>query len=190
MSERTRTFTWEDPLDMADAIRELSGLERLRRVMSGELPPPPMARLMDIALVEASEGRAVFEATPSEFHYNPTGVVHGGFAATLLDSAMGCAVHTLLPAHVGYTTLEFKINFLRAITLATGRLRATASVLHAGRTTALADGRLEDMNGRLYACATTTCLILGGDATEVGGGRSEVGGGRSEVGGRKSRVSR
>jgi uncharacterized protein (TIGR00369 family) len=160
MSERVRTFRWDDPAEMADAIRELSGLERMRRVIDGGLPPPPMARLMDIALVEASEGRAVFEATPSEFHYNPIGMVHGGFAATLLDSAMGCAVHTVLPARVGYTTLEMKINLIGAITIETGRLRAIGAVLHAGRTTALADGRLEDAGGRLYAFATTTCLIL------------------------------
>jgi uncharacterized protein (TIGR00369 family) len=160
MSERTRTFSWHDPFEMADAIHELSGLERMRRVIAGKLPRPPMAALMDIALVEASEGRAVFEATASEFHYNPIGMVHGGFAATLLDSAMGCAVHTMLPARVGYTTLEFKINLLRAIGTDTGKLRGIGSVLHAGRTTALAEGRLEDAGGRLYAYATTTCLIL------------------------------
>jgi uncharacterized protein (TIGR00369 family) len=160
MSERTRTFSWHDPAELADAVRELSGLERLRKVIAGELPPPPMAGLMDIALVDASEGRAVFEATASEFHYNPLGMVHGGFAATLLDSAMGCAVHTMLPARVGYTTLEFKVNLLRAITVDTGRLRAVGTILHIGRTTALAEGRLEDPGGRLYAFATTTCLIL------------------------------
>jgi uncharacterized protein (TIGR00369 family) len=160
MSERTRTFSWDDPLAMASAIEELSGLERLQQMLTGTLPPPPMARLMDIRLVEATEGRAVFEASPAECHFNPIGVVHGGFAATLLDSAMGCAVHTKLPARVGYTTLELKVNFIRAITLATGPVKAIGTVIHAGRTTALAEGRLESTDGTLLAHATTTCLIL------------------------------
>ncbi|MGE0460507.1 MAG: PaaI family thioesterase [Vicinamibacterales bacterium] len=160
MSARTRTFSWDDPLAMARAIEDLSGLERMRQVIAGALPHPPIARMMDIRMVEASEGRVVFEATPSEFHYNPIGVVHGGFAATMLDSAMGCAVHTKLPARVGYTTLELKLNFVRAVTLATGPVHAIGTVLHAGRTTALAEGRLESADGTLLAHATTTCLIL------------------------------
>jgi uncharacterized protein (TIGR00369 family) len=160
MNERTRTFSWDDPLAMARAIAELSGLDRMRQIIAGTLPPPPIARLMDIRLVDASEGRVVFEGTPAEFHYNPIGVVHGGFAATLLDSAMGCAVHTKLAARVGYTTLELKVNFVRAITLATGPVRGIGTVIHAGRTTALAEGRLESADGTLLAHATTTCLIL------------------------------
>lgn len=160
MNGRTRTFGWDDPLAMANAIADLSGLERMQRMLAGTLPPPPIAELMAIRLVEASEGHAVFEATPSEFHYNPIGVVHGGFAATILDSAMGCAVHTTLPARVGYTTLELKVNFVRAITTATGPVRAIGRVIHAGRTTALAEGRLERADGTLHAHATTTCLIF------------------------------
>ena len=113
MSDRTRTIHWDDPVAMADAIAALSGLERMRQVVAGALPPPPIAQLMNIRLVDAAEGRAVFEGVPDEYHYNPIGMVHGGFAATLLDSAMGCAVHTTLPAGVAYTTLEFKINFVR-----------------------------------------------------------------------------
>lgn len=160
MSARTRTFGWDDPLAMARTIEDLSGLERMQRVLGGTLPPPPMARLMDIRMVEATEGRVVFAATPAEFHFNPIGVVHGGFAATILDSAMGCAVHTKLPARVGYTTLELKVNFVRAITLATGQVKAIGTVIHAGRTTAVAEGRLESADGTLLAHATTTCLIL------------------------------
>lgn len=159
MDQRSRTVTWQDPLEMAATISALSGLERMRRVISGELAAPPIAQLMNIRLVEANEGLAVFEGTPAEYHYNPIGMVHGGFAATLLDSAMGCAVHTMLPARVGYTTLEFKVNFVRPLKASTGAVRAVGTVLHAGRTTALAEGRLV-AGDTLYAHASTTCLIL------------------------------
>lgn len=128
-------------------------------VVNGELPPPPMARLMDIRLVEVEKGRAVFHGTPQEFHYNPLGSVHGGYGATLLDSAMGCAVHTVLDAGDIYTTLEFKINFLRAMTHETGEVKGIGTIVHAGRTTAIAEGRIEDAAGKLYAFATTTCQI-------------------------------
>jgi uncharacterized protein (TIGR00369 family) len=160
MSTRTRTFSWDDPLEMAAAIAELSGLERMRRVIAGELPQSPIARLMNVLMVEAGEGRAVFEGVPQEYHYNPIGMVHGGFAATMLDSAMGCAVHTTLPARVAYTTLELKLNFLKPVKTDTGLVRAIGTVIHAGRTTALAEGRLVSADGTLYAHATTTCLIF------------------------------
>ena len=160
MSDRRRTISWDDPLAMAAAISELSGLERMRRVISGELPAPPIARLMNIRLVEAEAGRVVFEGTPEEYHYNPIGMVHGGFAATILDSAMGCAVHTLLPARIAYTTLEFKVNFVKPITAETGLVRAIATVLHGGRSTSLAEGRLVAADGTLHAHATTTCIIF------------------------------
>jgi uncharacterized protein (TIGR00369 family) len=160
MIDRTRTITWHDPLEMAAAIAELSGLERMRRLIAGDLPAPPIAQLMNIRLVEADQGRAVFEGVPEEYHYNPIGMVHGGFAATILDSAMGCAVHTMLPARVTYTTLEFKVNFVRPMKTGTGPVRAIGTVLHAGRTTALAEGRLVSADGTLYAHATTTCLLL------------------------------
>jgi uncharacterized protein (TIGR00369 family) len=160
MSERTRTFSWDDPLEIAAAISGLSGLERMRQVISGELPVPPIAQLMNIWLVEADAGRVVFEGTPAEYHYNPIGMVHGGFAATILDSAMGCAVHTLLPARVAYTTLEFKMNFVKPIKVSTGKVRAIGTVLHGGKTTSLAEGRLVALDGTLLAHATTTCLIF------------------------------
>jgi uncharacterized protein (TIGR00369 family) len=160
MADRTRTFTWDDPLAMASTIQGLSGLERMRQVIAGSLPAPPMARLMNIRLIEASEGRAVFEGEPAEYHYNPIGMVHGGFAATLLDSAMGCAVHTMLPTGAAYTTLEFKINLVRALKISTGRVLGIGTVIHSGRTTSIAEGRLESENGTLFAHATTTCLIF------------------------------
>lgn len=160
MSTRTRTFSWDDPLEMAAVIADLSGLERMRRVIAGELPQSPIARLMNFLMVEAGDGRAVFEGVPEEYHYNPIGMVHGGFAATMLDSAMGCAVHTTLPARVAYTTLELKLNFLRPVKTDTGLVRAIGTVIHAGRTTALAEGRLVSADRTLYAHATTTCLIF------------------------------
>ena len=128
-------------------------------VINGELPPPPMAQLMDIRLVDVEKGKAVFRGTPQEFHYNPLGSVHGGYGATLLDSAMGCAVHSVLEAGDTYTTLEFKINFLRALTHETGEVRGIGTIVHAGRTTAIAEGKVEDASGKLYAFATTTCQI-------------------------------
>ena len=111
--KRTRTVTWEDPHALAEAGRGLSGLEYLQKIIAGELPRPPISALMDFGLTELSEGRAVFTVEPAEYHYNPIGVVHGGLAATLLDSAMGCAVQSMLPAGAGYTTLEIKVNYVR-----------------------------------------------------------------------------
>lgn len=159
-AERARTFQWSDPVESAKAGMRMSGLEYLRAMIAGELPGPPIAWTLDFTLAEVEEGRAVFAINPAEFHYNPIGMVHGGVAATLLDSAMGCAVHTLLPAGVGYTTLEIKLNYLRAMTRDTGPVRAIGTVIHAGRTTALAEARLEDAAGKLLAHATSTCMIL------------------------------
>jgi uncharacterized protein (TIGR00369 family) len=157
--KRERTHTWDDPTPRSDRMTTMSGIEVLRLVISGELPQPPMAHLMDIRLVQVDPGKALFLGTPGEFHYNPLGTVHGGFGATLLDSAMGCAVHTTLDAGDAYTTLEFKINFVRPLVLTTGEVRGIGTVVHVGRTTALAEGRIEDAAGKLYAFATSTCLI-------------------------------
>ncbi|MEX2194108.1 MAG: PaaI family thioesterase [Thermoleophilaceae bacterium] len=158
---RTRTIAWEDPVAAFERGRELSGIDYLRAIMDGELPPPPIAALMGFAPVEAEEGRVVFAVEPGEHHYNPIGVVHGGLAATLLDSAMGCAVQTLLPAGVGYTTLEVKVNYVRPMTRDTGRVLAEATVLHRGGRVATAEGRVFAQDtGKLLAHATTTCLIL------------------------------
>ena len=157
---RTRTFSWQDPLPTARAARGLSGLEFLRKIIAGELPQPPIARTLDYALVEAAEGRAVFAITPGEIHYNPIGMVHGGIPCTLLDSAMGCAVHSTLPPGVGYTTLELKVNIIKAIGKDSGPLRAEGRVIHVGRSTGVAEGKIVDAKGTLYAHATTTCMIL------------------------------
>jgi uncharacterized protein (TIGR00369 family) len=157
---RSRTFTWRDPRITLERSREMSGMEFLRAVLCGELPPPPIAELMEMRLAEVEEGRVVFASQPREFHYNPIGAVHGGFAATLLDSAMGCAVGSVLPAGVSYTTLEIKINLVRALTDTTGPVTAQGQVIHVGKRTATAEGRLTDATGGLYAFGTTTCLII------------------------------
>jgi uncharacterized protein (TIGR00369 family) len=153
-----RQFTWEDPAIWQSA-RDLSGLECLQRAIAGAFPPPPMARLMDIILIEVTKGRAVFAASPSDFHYNPLGTVHGGFGATLLDSAMGCAVHSTLEAGDLYTTLELKVNFLRPLMSGMGEVRGIGQVINTSRSTALAEGRIEGADGKLYGFATCTCLI-------------------------------
>jgi uncharacterized protein (TIGR00369 family) len=160
---RERTFTWGDPLPGARAARQMTGIEYLRAMMAGEFPPPPIALTLGFTLDEVEEGRAVFGVEPAEYHYNPIGMVHGGVAATLMDSAMGCAVHSRLPAGVGYTTLEMKINLLRAITLDTGPVRCEGTLIHLGRTTALAEAKMTDASGRLLAHATSTCMLLRAD---------------------------
>ena len=157
---RERTVAWDDPLVGGRAARTMSGMEYLRAMMRGEFPPPPIAMTLGFTLHEVDDGRAVFGVEPAEFHYNPIGMVHGGVAATLMDSAMGCAVHTRLPAGVGYTTLEMKVNLLRAITMDTGPVKCEGTLLHLGRTTALAEARITDAAGRLLAHATSTCLIV------------------------------
>jgi uncharacterized protein (TIGR00369 family) len=157
---RTRTVTWEDPRALAEAGRNLSGLEYLRKIVEGSLPRPPISALLNFGLAELGEGRAVFTVEPAEYHYNPIGVVHGGLAATLLDSAMGCAVHSTLPAGAGYTTLEIKVNFVRPMTAGTGVVRCEAQVVYIGGRTATAEGRIVDESGKLYAHATTTCIIF------------------------------
>ena len=159
---RSLTVTWEDPLAAFEEGRKLAKpIDYLRAIRDGKLPPPPIAKLLGMDLVEVEEGRAVFQLTPAEQHYNPIGVVHGGLAFTMLDSAMGCTVQTLLPPGKGYTTLEIKANLVRAITLKTGPIRAIAKIVHMGKQTATAEARLEDAAGKLYAHGTSTCIILG-----------------------------
>ena len=157
--KRERTHSWDDPAPFGQRMATQPGLKVLQLVINGELPQPPMAHLMGIHLAEVENGKAVFKGTPAECHYNTLGTVHGGFAATLLDSATGCAVHSTLDAGDAYTTLELKVNFLRPLTHATGEVRGVATVIYSGRTTALAEGRIEDAGGKLYAFATSTCLI-------------------------------
>jgi uncharacterized protein (TIGR00369 family) len=158
--ERRREYTWQDPAAMAELVGQRSGLELLQAIVAGTLPKPPIADTLNYDLIEVHEGHVVFEVVPNEYHYNPLGVVHGGLAATLLDSAMGCAVHSALPAGVRYTTIELKVNYIRAMTMTTGRVRAEGSVIHIGGRVGVAEGRIVDVEGRLYAHATTTCVIF------------------------------
>lgn len=137
-----------------------SGLEIMQAMMEGELPYPPMARTLDFLVVEVAAGRAVFQGTPGANHLNPMGTVHGGWYATLLDSALGCAVQTMLPAGRGYTTAELGVNLVKAIGPQVQRVRAEGEVLHCGRQLATAQARLVGPDGTLYAHATTTCLVF------------------------------
>ena len=158
---RSLNVTWDDPIAAFAAGKALAGIDYMKEMIAGRIAPPPIMRLMGFRLAQVGEGLAVFECEPGEQHYNPIGVVHGGLAMTLLDSAMGCCVHTRLAAGTGYTTLEAKVNMVRAITAKTGTIRATGKVIHLGGKTATAEARLEDAAGKLYAHGTTTCIILG-----------------------------
>lgn len=146
-------------VDLA-TLASRSGLEMIQGLCDGRTPPPPIGESVDMLPVEATSGRTVFQGQPARRFYNPIGSVHGGWIATLMDSAVGCAVHTALPQGQGYTTLELKVNYLRAVTDTSGPLRAEGRVIHLGRQTAIADGRLYDASGRVYAHATTTCLVF------------------------------
>lgn len=144
-----------------EEIGRLTGLELMQRMVAGELPPPTIAELLDMRPVEIDEGLAVFEMTPDQRMMNPIGSIHGGIAATILDSCMGCAVHTTLPAGAGYTTAQLNLHYLRPMQPGMGPVRATGTVIHRGRTQSTAEGRLVDARGKLIAHGTTTCLILG-----------------------------
>lgn len=137
-----------------------SGLEVFDGMLAGEFPYPPICETLDFFLVEKEFGRAVFQGRPSLAHYNPLGTVHGGWYCTLLDSALGCAVHTTMPAGRSYTTLEIKVNMVRALSVKVPLVRAEGKVVHSGRQSATAEGRLYDAAGKLYAHASTTCLVF------------------------------
>jgi uncharacterized protein (TIGR00369 family) len=154
------TRTTDEEEDRAEGRRALSGLEYMRQLMTGEREPSGMARLMNMRLVEVEEGRAVFAVEPDERHYNGLGIAHGGLAATLLDSALGCAINTVMPAGRVFTTLEMKLNYVRPMRRETGEVRCEAEVLHAGGRVATAEGRITDASGKLYAHGTATCMLF------------------------------
>jgi uncharacterized protein (TIGR00369 family) len=157
---RERSFTWSDPQLTAEAGRTMAGLDLLRALRDGSVPPPPVTDLVGISLAEVDAGRVVMNLTPAEYHYNPLGTMHGGILATLLDSVMGCAVHTTLPKGRGYTSLEIKVNYVRAVTNASGELTAEGKIVHGGNRSAVAEARVVDAKGRLCATASTTCLVF------------------------------
>jgi uncharacterized protein (TIGR00369 family) len=160
---RERTLVWQDPVPTASAGAAMTGMEYMTAIVEGKVPPPPIAVTMRMGPIEVGEGRAVFAGEPGEEHYNPIGVVHGGYAATLLDSALGCAVHTTLPAGVGYTSLGLEAKYVRPITRDTGRVLCEASVLYKGRRQATAEANLTAADsGKLLAHGISTCMILGG----------------------------
>lgn len=143
-----------------EQIAGLTGIEMFRAIFAGELPPPPIGDTLDFLPVQMEFGIAVFQGRPQRRHYNPLGTVHGGWYATLLDSALGCAVHSTLPAGKGFTTLELKVNMVRPLSDRVPLVRAEGRLLHAGRQVATAEGRIVGPDGKLYAHATTTCLIF------------------------------
>jgi uncharacterized protein (TIGR00369 family) len=151
----------------AEILASLSGLDFLQRIADGRLPVPPIAELLGFRPVEVESGRVVFAATPDARHYNPIGSVHGGYAATLLDSCMSCAVHSMLKAGQGYTTVEFKVNFVRPLHADTGEVRAEGKIVHVGRQIATAEGRLTDAKGRVLAHGTATCLVVSPSRTDA-----------------------
>lgn len=160
-ANRTRTISWQNPEPDWALARSKSGLELFQHYLSNDGAwAPPISRLMDFKLIEVAFGRVVFEGRPGEIHYNPIGSVHGGYAATLLDSALGCSVHTALPAGSAYTTLELKVNYVKAMTVNTGSVRAEGKVLSIGKRVATAEARLTDAAGALLAHGTTTCLVM------------------------------
>jgi uncharacterized protein (TIGR00369 family) len=143
-----------------DQVNGRTGLEMLEAIFAGELPRPPVGDTLDFVPIHVERGLAVFQGRPQSKHYNPLGTVHGGWFAALLDSAVGCAVHSTLPAGKGYTTLELKVNFVRPLTAAVPLVRAEGKLIHDGRQVATAEGRVVGPDGRLYAHATTTCLVF------------------------------
>ena len=143
-----------------DQAASLSGLELMQRMLDGELPYPPICQTLDFVLVEVAKGRAVFQGTPGSRLFNPLGTVHGGWFATLLDSALGCAVHAMMPPGRSYTTAELGVNLVKALTPKVPRVRAEGRVIHCGRQLATAEARLSGPDGTLYAHATTTCLVF------------------------------
>lgn len=157
---RSRTYGWDDPAEGRAALQASTGLELLRGIGEGRMPPAPIARTLDMQFEGVEEGRATFSIVPQEFHYNPLGTMHGGVFATILDSALGCSIHTRLARGQGYTTLTLEVKYLRAATKDTGKLTCIGKVVSLGRQVATAEAELRDEQGRLYATATTTCIIF------------------------------
>jgi uncharacterized protein (TIGR00369 family) len=158
--DRSREYSWSDPMTLAAEAKGRSGLDFMTALLRGELPPPPIATTLGFEVVAVEEGSVTFTVTPGEHLYNPIGVVHGGVAATLLDTVLGCAVHTTLPAGTAYTSLDLAVKYLRPLTADTGPVRGIGRVINKGRRTALAEGELRDAADRLLAHGTSTCMLF------------------------------
>jgi uncharacterized protein (TIGR00369 family) len=158
---RTRTYEWVDPLETAEIGKTMSGYDFLNGILKGEIPPPPIATTLDFHPLSLEEGKVTFEFEPREFHYNPIGGVYGGVISTVLDTVMGCALQSKLPKGVAYTTLELKINFIKAVTYKSGKLKAEGRLIHLGKSTALVEADLKSEDGKLlYAHGVSTCMIF------------------------------
>ena len=157
---RERTFRWDDPMKGAKEALTMAGLDYFQAMNDGKLSMPPLLQTLDFKVESIEKGKAVFAFEPQEFHYNPIGTVHGGVISAILDSAMGCSIHSLLAAGTGYTTLELKVNFLKAITIKSGELKAVGKLIHSGSRTALVEAQLIDEKGTIYAHGVSTCMIF------------------------------
>jgi uncharacterized protein (TIGR00369 family) len=158
--ERSRTVTWHDPGPSTAAGLTMAGVDYLRAMVDGDLPQPPIAGLMQFGVVSAEPGRVVFSCQPDESAYNPIGAIHGGLICTLLDSVTGCAIHSTLPQGKGYTSVEIKVNYLKAVRLSSGQLTATGTVVKSGSRVGFAEGVVTDASGAVVATATSTLLII------------------------------
>ncbi|MFD2033772.1 PaaI family thioesterase [Belliella marina] len=159
-TNRKRTYEWMNPLETADKAKTMSGFDFLNSISKGETPLPPIAETLEFHPLSVEIGRVVFEFEAKEYHYNPIGSVHGGVISTVLDTVMGCTVHSMLPQGVIYTTLELKINFIKAVTIKNGKMKAEARIIHLGKNTALVEADLRDEQGHVYAHGVSTCMII------------------------------
>ncbi len=160
MDERTRTYSWQDPIAGSKKGLQMSGMDYLTAISNNELPVPPIMNTLDIQIGSIEPGKAIFVFEPKEFHYNPLGTVHGGVITTILDSSMGCSLHSTLPKGTGYTTLELKVNFLRPITTKTKKLTCIGKVINAGNKTALTEAQRIDETGKIYGHGVSTCMLF------------------------------
>jgi len=160
IKQRERVYSWGNPLEGVELSKDLSGMEYLLAIKRGEAPASPLINTLDFSIGEIEEGKVSFCFEPQEFHYNPNGSVHGGVITAILDSAMGCTLHSLLPKGMVYTTLELKVNFLKMVHSKSGILTATGKMIHLGNSTALVEAELTDSTGKKYAYGVSTCLLL------------------------------
>jgi uncharacterized protein (TIGR00369 family) len=159
-TEQSRLVTWRDPITTTAAVASMSGLAYWRGVIDGHFPPPPISEIIQMRVVDVENGHVTFTCTPDASMYNPLGTVHGGAVCTLLDTVTACAIHTTLPEGVGYTSVEIKVNYLKAVTAASGPLAAVGTVVKAGSRIGFAEGKVTDASGNLVATATSTLLIF------------------------------